>query len=84
MAINSAIKKAKDSTQKPTTSTAAKGKKERRKAPLAGYEERASTLRIYVKDKNLLKEAKLAALQDDVSLSQLWEEWAIQWLEGRK
>jgi len=41
-------------------------------------------LRLYVKNKELLKEAKLAALEDDTSLSQLWEDWAVDWLRSRK
>ena len=53
-------------------------------APLAGFEERAATLRLYVKDKDLLKKAKLAALEDDTSLSQLWEDWVLEWLRTRK
>jgi len=36
-----------------------------------------------VKDRELLKQAKLAALQDDTSLSQLWEDWATEWLKSR-
>lgn len=51
--------------------------------PLSGHEDRSATLRLYVKDKDLLKRAKIAALEDDTSLSQLWEEWAIDWLENR-
>lgn len=53
-------------------------------APLSGFQDRAATLRLYVKNKELLKEAKLAALEDDTSLSQLWEDWAVDWLRSRK
>lgn len=52
-------------------------------APLEGYAERSATLRLYVKDRELLKRAKMAALQDDTSLSQLWEDWATEWLKNR-
>lgn len=52
-------------------------------APLEGHTERSATLRLYVKDRELLKQAKLAALQDDTSLSQLWEDWATEWLKNR-
>lgn len=52
-------------------------------APLVGHEDRSATLRLYVKDKDLLKRAKIAALEDETSLSQLWEEWATDWLDNR-
>lgn len=51
--------------------------------PLQGFEERATTLRIYVKEKELLKEVKRAAFEEEISLSQLWEEWAQEWLRRR-
>ncbi|MHA2790248.1 hypothetical protein ACXZ66_14095 (plasmid) [Corynebacterium sp. S7] len=80
MGIGNAAKKAEASARKKV------GTKEKAEvsAPLTGFEERSATLRIYVKDKALLKEAKLAALEDDTSLSQLWEEWAMEWLKNRK
>lgn len=89
MAINNAVRKAKKNEKGNTakTSSQSKGSVEARKvksAPLAGFEERAATLRLYVKDKELLKKAKLAALEDDTSLSQLWEDWALEWLRTRK
>lgn len=89
MAINNAVRKAKKNEKGNTakTSSQSKGSVEARKvksAPLAGIEERAATLRLYVKDKDLLKKAKLAALEDDTSLSQLWEDWALEWLRTRK
>ena len=89
MAINNAVRKAKRNEKGNTakTSSQSKGSVEVRKvksAPLAGFEERAATLRLYVKDKDLLKKAKLAALEDDTSLSQLWEDWALEWLRTRK
>lgn len=89
MAINKAVGKAKGDEKEHTakTSSQSKGSVEARKmksAPLAGFEERAATLRLYVKDKDLLKKAKLAALEDDTSLSQLWEDWALEWLRTRK
>ena len=88
MAINNAVRKAKKNEKGNTakTSSQSKGSVEARKvksAPLAGFEERAATLRLYVKDKDLLKKAKLAALEDDTSLSQLWEDWALEWLRTR-
>lgn len=81
MAIGNATKKAKTnaahktkaSAQADTTTT----------APLEGHAERSASLRLYVKDRELLKQAKLAALQDDTSLSQLWEDWATEWLKNR-
>jgi hypothetical protein len=89
MAINNAVRKAKRNEKGNTAKTSSKSKEsvEARKvksAPLAGFEERAATLRLYVKDKDLLKKAKLAALEDDTSLSQLWEDWALEWLRTRK
>ena len=89
MAINNAVRKAKKNEKGNTakTSSQSKGSVEARKvksAPLAVFEERAATLRLYVKDKDLLKKAKLAALEDDTSLSQLWEDWALEWLRTRK
>ena len=89
MAINNAVRKAKRNEKGNTakTSSKSKGSVEARKvksAPLAGFEERAATLRLYVKDKDLLKKANLAALEDDTSLSQLWEDWALEWLRTRK
>lgn len=52
-------------------------------APLSDHGDRSATLRLYVKDKELLKRAKIAAIEEDVSLSQLWEEWATDWLNSR-
>lgn len=89
MAINSAAKKVKKNT--PTRQdgvtrpkVASQSEQDARSAPLDGFQERAATLRLYVKDKSLLKEAKIAALEDDTSLSQLWEDWAMDWLQSRK
>ncbi|MCR5929946.1 hypothetical protein GC584_11180 [Corynebacterium sp. zg912] len=81
-----ARKATKKATKKTTTKkTAAKQATTRttKAVPLSGHEDRSATLRLYVKDKDLLKRAKIAALEDDTSLSQLWEEWAIDWLENR-
>ena len=93
MAINNAAKMARadartparKATKKATKKTAAKQTTTRttKAVPLSGHEDRSATLRLYVKDKDLLKRAKIAALEDDTSLSQLWEEWAIDWLENR-
>ena len=81
MAIGNAANKAKRNAQKPKKDKP--GEAEARVAPLSGYADRATTLRLYVKDKSLVKEVKLAALQDEVSLSQLWEDWALDWLQNR-
>lgn len=81
MAIGNAASKAKRNAQKPKKGEP--GEEEARVAPLSGYADRATTLRLYVKDKSLVKEVKLAALQDEVSLSQLWEDWALDWLQNR-
>lgn len=89
MAINNAAKKAKKNTvKKPSPATHSDGVSQTehgaKAAPLDGFQERAATLRLYVKDKRLLKEAKIAALEDDTSLSQLWEDWAMEWLQSRR
>lgn len=52
--------------------------------PEVGFKERATSLRLYVRDKQLLKAAKVAAAEDEISLSTLWEQWATTWLESRK
>ena len=94
MAINNAAKmaqadkqpRARKATKKATKKAAKKTttKKATKKAvPLSGHEDRSATLRLYVKDKDLVKRAKMAALEDDTSLSQLWEEWVTDWLENR-
>lgn len=87
MAIGNAAKKAKVSTTSKEGVHAEEKEhsnaRARTRSPLEGHEERAATLRLYVKDRNLLKQAKIAALEDDTSLSQLWEDWAIQWLQTR-
>lgn len=94
MAINNAAKmaqadkqpRARKATKKATKKAAKKTttKKATKKAvPLSGHEDRSATLRIYVKDKDLVKRAKMAALEDETSLSQLWEEWVTDWLETR-
>ena len=94
MAINNAAKmaqadkqpRARKATKKATKKAAKKTttKKATKKAvPLSGHEDRSATLRLYVKDKDLVKRAKIAALEDETSLSQLWEEWVIDWLENR-
>lgn len=70
-----ARKTAKKESNRPTVTAKA--------APLAGHEDRSATLRLYVKDKELLKRAKMAALEEETSLSQLWEEWATDWLDNR-
>ncbi|GAB3947919.1 hypothetical protein [Corynebacterium tapiri] len=73
MAISNAVKKT------PAESNA----KPKGKTALAGHADRAGTLRLYVKDKTLIKKVKMAALEDDTSLSQLWEDWATEWLKSR-
>lgn len=49
--------------------------------PLSNYKERSAALKLYVKDKELLREVKRAAFEQDTSLSALWEEWATEWLK---
>lgn len=49
--------------------------------PLSNYKERSASLKLYVKDKELLREVKRAAFDQDTSLSALWEEWATEWLK---
>lgn len=81
MAIGNAAKKAKTSAANKVKNNAQASVKTT--SPLEGHAERSATLRLYVKDRDLLKQAKLAALQDDTSLSQLWEDWATEWLKNR-
>lgn len=81
MAIENATKKAKTSAANQTKNSAQA--RANTTGPLEGHAERSATLRLYVKDRELLKQAKLAALQDDTSLSQLWEDWATEWLKNR-
>lgn len=82
MAIGNAASKTQRNLQKSKKGESKEG--ETRVAPLSGYADRATTLRLYVKDKSLVKKIKLAALQDEVSLSQLWEDWALDWLQKRR
>lgn len=90
MAINNAAKmaqadkqpRARKATKKAAKKTTTK-KATKKAVPLSGHEDRSATLRLYVKDKDLVKRAKIAALEDDTSLSQLWEEWVIDWLKSR-
>jgi hypothetical protein len=85
MAINNAKAKAKPKK----TSNKRTGKKttphtsEQQAQPIKSASDRSVTLRLYIKDKQLLREAKIAAIEDDTSLSQLWEEWVRAWLEKR-
>ena len=81
MAIGNATKKAKTNAAHKTKASAQAGTTTT--AHLEGHAERSASLRLYVKDRELLKQAKLAALQDDTSLSQLWEDWATEWLKNR-
>lgn len=81
MAIRNAAKKVKGSAASKANVSVPESAKA--SAPLEGHTERSATLRLYVKDRELLKQAKLAALQDETSLSQLWEDWATEWLKSR-
>ncbi len=45
--------------------------------------DKATRLQLYVRDRQLLKELKLAAVEEEKSISQLFEEWATRWLEER-
>lgn len=44
---------------------------------------KTSKVNLYVRDAELLKAMKIAALEDDTSLSLLFEEWGLQWLKKR-
>lgn len=44
---------------------------------------KTAKVNLYVRDPALLKSMKLAALEDDTSLSLLFEEWGTQWLKSR-
>lgn len=85
MAIGNAAQAAKRNTKaaRKTARKTSKRPTSAKASPLAGHEDRSATLRLYVKDKELLKQAKIAAIEDETSLSQLWEEWATDWLENR-
>lgn len=50
----------------------------------ADAESPTARVNLYVKDPELLKELKIAALEDDTSLSALFEQWGHQWLMDRK
>lgn len=93
MAINNAANKAKGGIRKQAAKAGsraaesispARSSKTAKAAPLVGFQDRASSVRLYVKDADLLKEIKIAALEDDTSLSQLWEDWALEWLRNRR
>ncbi|MEK0146564.1 peptide transporter [Corynebacterium yonathiae] len=45
--------------------------------------DKAARLQLYVRDRQLIKELKLASVEEEKSISQLFEEWATQWLEQR-
>ena len=45
--------------------------------------DKATRLQLYVRDRQLIKELKLAAVEEEKSISQLFEEWATRWLEER-
>lgn len=85
MAIGNAAKIAKQNSGKRDKVAAGKSDSAstRKTAPLQSHEDRSVTLRLYIKDKALLKRAKIAALEDETSLSQLWEEWTTDWLDNR-
>ena len=46
-------------------------------------DDKAARLELYVRDRRLIKELKLASVEEERSISQLFEEWATQWLEQR-
>ncbi|MBP3948177.1 hypothetical protein [Corynebacterium sp. Marseille-P3884] len=54
---------------------------DQRVLPSKSYAERSATLKLYVRDKELLHQLKRAAFEQDISLSALWEEWATEWLK---
>lgn len=71
--------------KKPARKTKRKSAEPKKKATSASaFDDRSTRLQLYVKDKTLVKDVKRAALEEEISLSQLWEEWATQWLEERK
>lgn len=65
-----------------TTSSADSASKPATKM-FAQANDKTARLQLYVKDKKLIKELKLAAIEDDLSISQLFEEWATDWLNQR-
>ncbi|MDN6646684.1 peptide transporter [Corynebacterium flavescens] len=69
----------KTSITKPPTDSASKPATKM----FAQANDKAARLQLYVKDKKLIKELKLAAVEDDLSISQLFEEWATAWLNQR-
>lgn len=46
-------------------------------------DDKAARLELYVRDRRLIKELKLASVEEERNISQLFEEWATQWLEQR-
>lgn len=42
--------------------------------------DKTARLQLDIKDKKLKNELKLAAVEDDLSISQFFEEWATAWL----
>lgn len=77
MAIPKAKNKARKSylEENPTTSASTK--------MFSQASDKATRLQLYVRDRQLIKELKLASVEEERSISQLFEEWATQWLEQR-
>ena len=71
--------KKKTSMTKPSTDSSS----EPATKMFAQANDKAARLQLYVKDKKLIKELKLASIEDDLSISQLFEEWATAWLNQR-
>lgn len=53
------------------------------KKMFADASSKTSKVNLYVRDAELLKAMKIAALEDETSLSLLFEEWGTHWLENR-
>ncbi|MFS0224998.1 peptide transporter [Corynebacterium striatum] len=76
-----AIPKAKHKTQKGLSENSSESSPSTKM--FAQANDKATRLQLYVRDRQLIKELKLASVEEEKSISQLFEEWATQWLEGR-
>ena len=50
---------------------------------VAQANDKATRLQLYVRDRQLIKDLKLSAFEEENSISQLFEELATRWLEER-
>ena len=72
-------KKAKPAVQEKTEKVLTPSQK-----MFAAASSKTSKVNLYVKDSTLLTEMKMAAIDDETSLSALFEEWGAAWLDQRR